>query len=133
MTARPTRPTLAQRTQPFVIALFFFVLPGFLISVFAMPQAQFFVLSLLPAVVLNSTFMVLMRAPTQQGRKMLEHLAGFREFLVRVEQDQLERVNTPAQKAALMNRFLPYGIALGVKEGWGDTMASAFSNAIVER
>jgi hypothetical protein len=63
----------------------------------------------------------------------LEHLAGLREFLVRVEQDQLERMNTPAEKAALMNRFLPYAIALGVKEGWGDTMASAFSNAIVER
>jgi predicted membrane protein DUF2207 len=133
MTAKPTRPTLAQRLQPIVIALLFFVLPGFLIASLAMPRAKFFVLSLLLALVLNSTFMVVMRAPTQEGRKVLAQLAGFREFLVRVEQDQLERMNTPAEKAEMMDRFLPYAIALGVKEGWGDTMASAFSNAIVER
>jgi len=33
----------------------------------------------------------------------------------------------------MMNRFLPYAIALSVREGWGDKMASAFSDAIVER
>ena len=90
-------------------------------------------LALLLCVLLNNIFIVLMRAPTPEGRAALEHLAGFREFLVRVEQDQLDRVNSPQQKAGLMNRFLPYAIALNVREGWGDRMAAAFSDAIVER
>jgi len=64
---------------------------------------------------------------------VLQQLAGFREFLVRVEQDRLDRVNTPEQRAELMDRFLPYAIALNVREGWGDRMASDFSDAIVER
>ena len=74
-----------------------------------------------------------MRAPTVTGQSVITQLAGFREFLRRVEQDQLERLNTPEQKAELMNRFLPYAIALNVREGWGDQIAAAFSDAIVER
>ncbi len=132
-TARPTRPSMRQRISTVLLPLLFFVFPGFVIGAFAMPQSQFYVLALLSSVALNSMFFVLMRAPTPQGRKALEQLAGFREFLVRVEQDRLERMNTPAEKARLMNQYLPYAIALEVKEGWGDTMAAAFSNAIVER
>lgn len=130
---KPTKPTFGQRLSAILLPLLFFVFPGFLITVTAFPSAQGFVLALLLSVALNSMFMVLMRAPTPAGQKALQQLAGFREFLVRVEQDRLDRVNTPEEKARLMNRFLPYAIAMGVKEGWGDTMAAAFSNAIVER
>jgi predicted membrane protein DUF2207 len=131
--SRPTQPTAGQRMTSVFVLLFFFVVPGFLIGAVAMPAAKWFVLSLLLSVALNSAFVVLMRAPTEKGRKVLEQLAGFRDFLMRVEQDRLERMNTPEEKARMMNRFLPYAIAMGVKEGWGDTMAAAFSNAIVER
>ena len=131
--ARPAHPTAGQRVTSIVLLLFFFILPGFLIAAFAMPSAKWFVLALLASVALNSAFMVLMRAPTAEGRKALEQLAGFREFLGRVEQDCLERINAPQEKARAMDRFLPYAIALEVKEGWGDTMAAALSNAIVER
>ncbi|HKR96093.1 MAG TPA: DUF2207 domain-containing protein, partial [Candidatus Angelobacter sp.] len=72
------------------------------------------------------------RAPTAQGRATLQQLAGFREFLLRVDEDRLDRLNTP-EHAEAMDKFLPYAIALGVKEGWGDTLAAALSNAIVER
>lgn len=132
-TSRPTHPTFAQRISAILLPLLFFVGPGFMIAKLAMPSAQFFVLAVLLAVVLNSAFTMLMRAPTEAGIKTMEHLAGFREFLVRVEQDRLERMNTREEKARLMNQYLPYAIALGVKEGWGDTMAAAFSNAVVER
>lgn len=131
--SKPTHPTAAQQVQRFLLPIIFFFLPGFLIYEFALPAAHGFVLALLISVALNSIFMVLMRAPTAEGRRLLEQLAGFREFLLRVEQDRLDRLNTPAQKAELMNRFLPYAIALGVREGWGDTMAATFSNAVVER
>lgn len=119
--------------QRVLLPVVFFLLPGFLIYQFALPSAHGFVLALVLSTALNSVFMVLMRTPTGEGRRVLEQLAGFREFLVRVEQDRLDRINTPTQKAELMDKYLPYAIALGVKEGWGDTMAAAFSNAVVER
>jgi uncharacterized membrane protein len=111
----------------------FFGVPGAMIYFFALPDSHTFVIALLLAVLLNNGFFFLMRAPTPLGRATLQQLAGFREFLLRVEQDRLDRLNVPAEHAELMDRFLPYAIALGVKEGWGDTMAAALSNAIVER
>lgn len=93
--SRPTQPTAGQRMTSVFVLLFFFVVPGFLIGAVAMPAAKWFVLSLLLSVALNSAFVVLMRAPTEKGRKVLEQLAGFRDFLMRVEQDRLERMNTP--------------------------------------
>lgn len=132
-TSKPTQPTASQQVGRTIVPFLFFVLPGGLIYIFAMPQAHGFVLALLLSVLLNSIFFVIMRAPTPLGQTTLQQLAGFREFLVRVEQDRLERANTPEQKAALMNRFLPYAIALNVREGWGDRMAAVFSDSIVER
>ena len=131
--SKPTHPSTKQRLTRVVVPVVFFGLPGAVIYFAALPQSHGFVLALLLSVVLNSTFFFIMRAPTPRGLEILQQLAGFREFLVRVEQDQLDRVNTPEQRAELMNRFLPYAIALNVREGWGDKMASAFSDAIVER
>lgn len=132
-TSKPVRPTAGQRVARFIVPALFFLMPGAVIYFFALPNNHRFVLALLLSVLLNNVFFVIMRAPTALGRETLRQLAGFREFLVRVEQDRLDRMNTPAQKAELMNRFLPYAIALGVQEGWGDTMAAALSDQVVER
>ncbi len=132
-TSKPARPSMRQRITRALLPVLFFGLPGAVIYGFALPHSHGFVLALLLSVVLNSVFFVIMRAPTSRGLMVLQQLAGFREFLVRVEQDRLDRVNTPEQRAELMNRFLPYAIAMNVREGWGDKMASAFSDAIVER
>ena len=132
-TSKPTHPSAKQRLTRALLPVLFFGLPGALIYIAALPEAHGFVLALLLSVLLNNIFFVIMRAPTQRGLIILQELAGFREFLVRVEQDPLDRVNTPEQRAELMNRFLPYAIALNVREGWGDKMASAFSDAVVER
>ena len=132
-TSKPARPSAKQRVARVLVPVLFFGLPGAVIYFAALPQSHGFVLALLLSVLLNSIFFVIMRAPTPRGLLILQQLAGFREFLMRVEQDPLDRVNTPEQRAELMNRFLPYAIALNVREGWGDKMASAFSDAIVER
>jgi hypothetical protein len=132
-TSKPSHPSMKQRVTRAVLPLLFFGLPGALIYIAALPEAHGFVLALLLSVLLNNIFFVIMRSPTPRGLLILQQLAGFREFLIRVEQDPLDRVNTPERRAELMNRFLPYAIALNVREGWGDKMASAFSDAIVER
>jgi hypothetical protein len=132
-TSKPAHPSAKQRVARVLVPVLFFGFPGAVIYFGALPQSHGFVLGLLLSVVLNSIFFVIMRAPTPRGLIILQQLAGFREFLLRVEQDPLDRVNTPEHRAELMNRFLPYAIALNVREGWGDKMASAFSDAIVER
>jgi hypothetical protein len=131
--AKPVRPTIQQRASRLLVPVLFFGVPGVVIYFAFLPESHGFVLALLLSVLLNNIFFVIMRAPTALGRITLQQLAGFREFLLRVEQDRLDRMNTPAERAELMNHYLPYAIALGVREGWGDTMAAALSDAIVEQ
>ncbi|HYX52519.1 MAG TPA: hypothetical protein VE783_03655, partial [Candidatus Limnocylindrales bacterium] len=116
-----------------IFPLAFFIFPATTIGAFALPQYFLFIVGLVLCSVINSVFLVLMRAPTRAGQEVLQHLAGFREFLVRVEQDRMERLNTPEEKTRVMREFMAYAVALGVREGWGDRMASAFSDAAVQR
>jgi hypothetical protein len=131
--AKPARPSMSQRMKEIVFPLAFFVFPATTIGAFALPQYFLFIVGLVLCSVINSVFLVLMRAPTRAGQEVLQHLAGFREFLVRVEQDRMERLNTPEEKTRVMSEFMAYAVALGVREGWGDRMASAFSDAAVQR
>jgi len=50
---------------------------------------------------------------TSDGRRARQTLRGFREFLLRVDKDRLERL-TPGT----LDDNLPWAIALGVTEGW---------------
>jgi predicted membrane protein DUF2207 len=131
--SRPKQPNRSQRLSRMLFPIMFFLFPGVMIAQTFHPSQNVYVAALLVSVALNSAFFVLLRAPTERGRKALQQIAGFREFLVRVEQDRLDRINTPAEKARVMNQYLPYAIALEIKEGWGDTMAAAFSDVVVER
>jgi Predicted membrane protein (DUF2207) len=81
--------------------------------------------------VLNFAAVPLLRRTTQPGIKARQQIAGYREFLIAVEQDALDRLNIP--RAALDHAVpsLPYAIALEVKEKWGDALANAFSPRLV--
>jgi hypothetical protein len=60
------------------------------------------------------------------GRQMSDQIAGFRQFLEKVEQDKLDRLNPAGSAQEDLDRFLPYAIALEVKEAWGDHLAQTF-------
>lgn len=59
------------------------------------------------------------------GQQVTDQIAGFRQFLQKVEQGQLDRLNSAEQTPQELDRFLPYAIALEVKEAWGDHLAQA--------
>jgi len=97
-----------------------------MIYVAALPRSHGFVLALLLSVLLNNIFFVLMRAPTPRGVAILQQLAGFsRNSWYALSRDRPGSGKYAGNSgAALMDRFLPYAIALNVREGWGDKMAS---------
>jgi Predicted membrane protein (DUF2207) len=75
-----------------------------------------------------------LRRKTPLGRQVSDQIAGFRQFLEKVDQDRLDRLDPSASAAQDLDRFLPYAIALEVKEAWGDRLSQAFlaSTVIVE-
>ena len=75
----------------------------------------------------------LLKNYTALGRKVLDEIEGFRQFLMKVEQDRLARLNTPTLTPQLMNEYLPFAIALEVKEAWGDHLSDVFLSTEIQR
>ena len=70
-----------------------------------------------------------MKAPTQDGMRLLTEIEGFRLFLKSVERLPMQRADAPSDKAGHYERYLPYAVALEVEQAWGDqflAMASTF-------
>jgi hypothetical protein len=63
---------------------------------------------------------------TPQGRQILDQIEGFRVFLEKVEKDRLDRLNSAGEAPETLDEYLPYAIALEVREAWGDHLAQTF-------
>jgi predicted membrane protein DUF2207 len=88
-----------------------------------------YALSLLALVFINIVAFPALRRMTPLGRQLRDEIEGFRTFLDKVEQDRMRRVN-PTEEIADSHgagsfEFLPYAIALEVREPWGDHLAEA--------
>lgn len=95
----------------------------------ALGSNQEFAFSLFAITLLNVTFTALLQKLTPLGRKRLDEVMGFREFLATVELDRFERMNNPKLTPALLNDYLAYAIALDLKESWGDQLSEALTAA----
>jgi uncharacterized membrane protein YgcG len=71
-------------------------------------------------VVICVVFTVLMRAPTAQGRKVMDEIEGFKLYLETAERNRLNIVNEPPMTVERFERILPYAIALGVEKPWSE-------------
>jgi hypothetical protein len=70
------------------------------------------------SLLLHGLFLLLLRAPTPAGRRVMDEIEGFRRYLDTAEQDRLERMRSPALTPEVFEAFLPYAYALGVENSW---------------
>jgi uncharacterized membrane protein YgcG len=68
-------------------------------------------------------------APTIEGRKVLDHVAGFKQYLSITERERLDRMTPPKDTPELFEKYLPYAIALGVENHWADRFAPVLAAA----
>ncbi len=71
-------------------------------------------------VVVNVVFAILMRAPTVQGRKLMDQLDGFKMYMDTAEKNRLNITGEPPMTVERFEGILPYAIALGVEKPWSD-------------
>ncbi len=88
-----------------------------------------FALVLLGLVGTNVAFMAWMKAPTAEGRKLLDRIAGLRLYLGVAERDELAAQKAPPMTTEEFQRFLPYALALDVEQTWADRFAAAVGPA----
>jgi uncharacterized membrane protein YgcG len=66
-------------------------------------------------------------APTLEGRKVLDRIAGFKQYLSITERDRLDRITAPEDTPEIFEKYLPYAIALGVENRWAERFASVLA------
>lgn len=75
----------------------------------------------------NFAFYHWMKAPTQDGAKLLDKINGFRWYLGVAEKQELDSRYKPESKPELFARYLPYAVALGVDNAWAERFANALT------
>ncbi|KKB76537.1 hypothetical protein VW35_17290 [Devosia soli] len=71
-------------------------------------------------VLITAIFAVLMRAPTVQGRKVMDEIEGFKLYLETAEKERLNITAEPPMTVERFERILPYAIALSVEKPWSE-------------
>ena len=92
-----------------------------------------FLLPLLPvflAVPLVASAFLWIAAPTREGRTVLDHIAGFRQYLSVTEGERLDRMTgAPRDTPEIFEKYLPYAIALGIENRWADRFRGVLAAA----
>lgn len=78
--------------------------------------------------VLMLVFAIIMKSPTTRGRKLLDQVGGFRDYLDIAEKDELNLRNPPQKTPQLFELYLPYALALGVDQHWSEKFASVLAS-----
>ena len=69
-------------------------------------------------------FASIMRRPTLRGRKVLDEMLGFKDYLEVAEKDEMNLRNPPEKTPQLFEAYLPFALALGVEQAWAEKFAS---------
>jgi uncharacterized membrane protein len=99
------------------------------IGMFAKIVGLGFAVVALALVLTNVAFFQWMKAPTPEGRRLLDRIEGLRLYLGVAERDELAAQKAPPMTAQEYQRFLPFALALGVEKNWTDRFAAAVGPA----
>ena len=70
-----------------------------------------------------------LQAPSMEGRRVMDQIDGFKQYLSVAEEDRLEFLNPPKKTPELFERFLPYAIALHVENSWANRFTGVLAAA----
>lgn len=70
-----------------------------------------------------------LKAPSRSGRKIMDNIEGFREYLSVAEEDRLNALNPPEKTPELFEKFLPYAVALDCQNAWAKKFAGVLAAA----
>ncbi len=103
-----------------IVGIFAFNFFGGMIETFSSLTVNSAALAAGSMVLITAIFAVLMRAPTVQGRKVMDEIEGFKLYLDTAEKNRLNITSEPPMTIERFERILPYAIALGVEKPWSE-------------
>jgi uncharacterized membrane protein YgcG len=112
-----------------IFALVFVGIELFVIGEFARMASWSLIVILLAAVGVNWLFYELLKAPTRAGRRLLDKIDGFRRYIDLAEKQDLDYRYPKGRCPELFEAYLPYALALGVEQKWGEQFADVLVKA----
>jgi uncharacterized membrane protein YgcG len=88
----------------------------------------FFGIAVLLALI-NLVFYWLLKAPTPQGRQILDRIEGLRLYMTTAEEERLKVLHPPEKTPELFERYLPYAMALDCENEWNAKFAAVLAAA----
>ncbi len=77
-------------------------------------------------------YQYLIRKPSVEKLALRAKLRGFKMYLNAAEEKQLQHFNPPAMTPEVFEKYLPYAIAFGVEEVWGERFQTMIDKALVD-
>lgn len=115
---------------PALFGTFFLIMfGGFGIMMMYLDSSIFLGLFVAAFVVINYIYYHLLKAPTLEGRRILDHIEGFKMFLSFAEKDRLNMMNPPEKTPELFEKYLPYALALDVEQNWSEEFSEVLAQA----
>ena len=74
-------------------------------------------------------YIFLIKAPTPLGAEKTAAIEGFKMYMETAEENRLNMLTPPERTPALFERLLPYAIALGLENEWGDKFKDVLAQA----
>lgn len=82
--------------------------------------------------VLNFLFWDILRAPTHEGRQLMDKIEGFKLFFQTTEQYRLQQMSEPQTTLEMYEKYLPYAIALDMENEWSSRFNDILRQAGME-
>jgi len=114
-----------------------FSIPFFIGEIFGISMLTYLtsiraVIALLAMALLNLLFYHLLKAPTLLGRKIMDQIEGFKQYLSVAEAPRLRVLNPPEKTPELFEKYLPYALALDVEHKWSEQFSDVLARAGTE-
>lgn len=87
------------------------------------------IVSALGVIIISAVFGKLLKAPTVEGRKLMDEIEGFKMFLEVAEKDYLQWSAPPERTPELFEKYLPHALALGVDQQWAEKFSTVLAAA----
>lgn len=110
-------------TYGFLLSFAALLVPSFINAASISPL---FIVIAISHILIHIVFATLLKAPTDEGRRIMDDIEGFRMFLSVTEKERLNLLNPPEKTPELFERFLPYALALDVENQWAKQFADVF-------
>ncbi|HRH70206.1 MAG TPA: DUF2207 domain-containing protein [Flavobacteriales bacterium] len=83
-------------------------------------------------VIIFLLYSYLIKRPSEEKQALRSRLLGFKMYLSAAEEKQLQHFNPPAMTPEVFEKYLPYAIAFGVEQVWGDRFQRMISGSLVD-